>query len=449
MKCIAESKLAESVPVVHGVLATRRESKLMQFISHALERVRTETPIRCFRIFVSDAQYRYTNGNLLDPRMEDFAIPEYELPQVSLTPLPEAASQGLEPIDHCIVISRSPLLAISQENYESEAAKIARLFAEDEGHSKSFLAERSDSDILRCCGMVLYSGQGCDLLFKLPPGSKPFPRTLRQALTDPGSNGPLHPLSDRIRFVIRMVSGLLVVHSLGLVHKRVHPETIIVVEPLDMAETDVFPHRLGHPYLTSLQLARTDNGKTKRLRYQEALTHRSIYIHPRDQYPEPRLGCRTDSEQDRRLDEYRPRDDVFSLGVCMFEVVCWRSLLIWKERPEVRYDDYVHDNNFVPLSDDLEAWKGLTPGGRAKRKAATLIDHVTEKVPKALGKRVGKGVADIIVSFLRAGYEDEAFGVSLRGKNDAEVGLFFLNQALKSLRAIYKEMLKSERSKRK
>ncbi|EJC97372.1 uncharacterized protein FOMMEDRAFT_163702 [Fomitiporia mediterranea MF3/22] len=78
--------------------------------------------------------------------MEDFAIPEYALPRASLVPIPQAAQHGLEPIEHLIIICRSPLLAISEENYESEAAKIARLFAEDKGHSKSFLANRPDED---------------------------------------------------------------------------------------------------------------------------------------------------------------------------------------------------------------------------------------------------------------------------------------------------------------
>ena len=305
----------------------------MQFVADALERVHSEAPVRTFRIHVPHADYAYEDGELLDWNVEDHPIPEYNLPRVSLRPLPHSASRGFEPMENVIVISRSPLLAISEEHYESEALKLARLFAEDKEHEKSFLVDRPDSDVLRCCGMVLYPGRGCDLLFKLPPGSDPRPSTLRQILTDPSSKNPLHPLSDRIKFCIRLVSGLLIVHSLGLVHKRIHPETIVVVQPLGMAETDTFPYRIGHPYLTSLQLARTDNGKTKLLKYEHAIIHRGIYLHPRDQYIETHRG---EGTCERRLDEYRQRDDIYSAGVCLFEVMCLRSLLIWKDHPEVQ-----------------------------------------------------------------------------------------------------------------
>ncbi|KAL5531077.1 hypothetical protein ACEPAG_3953 [Sanghuangporus baumii] len=445
IKCIAESKFAATVPKNYGIPATRHESKLMQFVACALERVRANVPIRVFRIYVPDAQYEYGDGELLDSNMAEHPIPEYNLPRMSLRPLPQAAAQGLEPIENCIVVSRSPLLAMSDEHYESEAIKLVRLFADDEEHDKGFLVNRSDSDVLRCCAMVLYPGQGCDLLFKLPPGSHPRPQTLRQLLTYEQARSPVHPLSDRIRFCIRIVSGLLIVHSLGLVHKRIHPETIVVVDPLGMAETDTYPHRLGHPYLTSLQLARTDNGKTKRLKYEHAIIHRGIYLHPRDQYIEDQPGQKT---SERRLDEYRQRDDIYSAGVCLFEVMCFRSLLVWKDPPAVRFADYVYDDTFVPLSNNHEAWKGLSSAERAKKRAAVLIDHVREKVPQALGRRLGKQAAETIVSFLRAGYEDEAFGVSLRDRSESEASLFFLSHALRCLRDIHRELIRREKKRR-
>ncbi|EJD00182.1 uncharacterized protein FOMMEDRAFT_159829 [Fomitiporia mediterranea MF3/22] len=145
------------------------------------------------------------------------------------------------------------------------------------------------------------------------------------------------------------------------------------------------------------------------------------------------------------------RDDIFSTGVCLFEVICFRSLLAWKEKGKTEAQlrgDYVYDDSFVPLSDGRDEWKELTPGERARRKAAVLIENVKEKVPKVLGQRIGKQVAEIIVSFLRAGYDNEAFGVSLKDKSDTEVSLFFLSEALKCLREIHRKMIDSERKKR-
>ncbi|KAH8111755.1 hypothetical protein DFH11DRAFT_1546351 [Phellopilus nigrolimitatus] len=62
---------------------------------------------------------------------------------------------------------------------------------------------------------------------------------------------------------------------------------------------------------------------------------------------------------------------------------------------------------------------GGTIGERARKKAKLLIEHVTQKMPPILGE----GFTEVIVSCLRAGYDDDALGVSLRTKSEAEYKL--------------------------
>ncbi|KAH8111765.1 hypothetical protein DFH11DRAFT_1512543, partial [Phellopilus nigrolimitatus] len=90
---------------------------------------------------------------------------------------------------------------------------------------------------------------------------------------------------------------------------------------------------------------------------------------------------------------------------------------------------------YLPLSDNAKTWVGLEADVKAQRKTSLLIDHVKQNVPAVLGE----GFSEIIVSFLRAGYDDEAFGVSLETKSETEVSLVFFSRALEKLQEIYEE----------
>ncbi|KAH8115220.1 hypothetical protein DFH11DRAFT_91823 [Phellopilus nigrolimitatus] len=431
-KCLAESRGAPCLTIPDGPRVVGRESRLMQLVVSAKERLRTETPVTEISIEFPWSQYEYTDRRMVDSYMRGSRIWEYGFTSASLKPKSDVLGDTDMPeYNNCLVIHRGEGIMLSYRRYKEEALKLVRLFAEESSHSKGFLAHRPEGDVLRCCPIIVTSpGNGCDLLFKLPPASNPFPLTLRRLLMDERSLKPLHPLGDRVDFAIHLVSGLLVVHSLGLVHKRVHPETIVVVEPLTMTERDRFPYKLGHPYLSSLQLARTDDGITNMEPYQEALERRRIYLHPRDQ------GVDTISPE-RRFDPYRAQDDIYSLGICLFEVALWRSLLVWKG--DMRDPDYVHDNSFVPLEASLGMWVGLNAKERAEKRSELFITHVKEKVPPVLGN----DFADVIISFIRAGYDNRVFGVSLATKSEAEVNLFFLKKALTKLKTIRRKLMQA------
>ncbi|KAH8111752.1 hypothetical protein DFH11DRAFT_1858907 [Phellopilus nigrolimitatus] len=431
-KCLAESRGAPSLTIPRGTRAIGRETQFMQLVASAKERLRTEMPIAEISIGFPWSQYQYTDQRMVDSYMKGTRLREYAFTHASLKPKSDVpGGADLPEYNNCLIIPRWEGLVLPYRRYKEEALKIARFFAEESSYSKVFLTHRPEGDVLRCCPIIVTSpGNGCDLLFKLPPASNPFPVTLRRLLMDERSLNPLHPLADRVEFAIHLVTGLLVVHSLGLVHKRIHPETIVVVEPLTMTERDRFPYKLGHPYLSSLQFARTDDGETSLEPYEEALSRRRIYIHPRDQ------GISALSPE-RRFDPYRAQDDIYSLGVCLFEVALWRSLLVWKG--DMRDPDYVHDNNLLPLEESLEMWKGLNAKERAEKRSELLIEHVKERVPPILGN----DFSDVIVSFIRAGYDNRAFGVSLVGKSEAEAGLFFLSKALTKLKAIRKKLIEA------
>ncbi|EJD00198.1 uncharacterized protein FOMMEDRAFT_159866 [Fomitiporia mediterranea MF3/22] len=146
IKCVAESSLTALLPIVNSVPVERRETRLIRFVARAQYCVQNNNPINYYEMNVPNAQYEYKDFVLLNSHMEDFVIPEYALLQASLVPGLHAMQKGLEPIEHLIVICRSALLAISEENYESEAARIARLFARDEEHSLQIVRTRTFCD---------------------------------------------------------------------------------------------------------------------------------------------------------------------------------------------------------------------------------------------------------------------------------------------------------------
>ncbi len=73
-------------------------------------------------------------------------------------------------------------------------------------------------------------------------------------------------------------------------------------------------------------------------------------------------------------------DDIFALGVCLFEVGLWRSLFVWDGKR-----NYVHDDAFVPLSDTCGKWDGMGISEKAEARTNELIRVVEEILPGAMG----------------------------------------------------------------
>lgn len=288
-------------------------------------------------------------------------------------------------------ILRGKYICYSRSNDadENESMNLARLFADDEENqsgSNQFGTFRGDGDMLRL-GAVVRTRSALQYIIKVPPGSTKV-HTLRTLLLD-GRPTPLHPIAERVKFAIRLATSVLVVHSLGLVHKRIHPESILVI---DADGDEEFPYALGYPYLVGFHLSRSVNAKTSFITDLHALAKRGIYSHPRDQVAQ-------------RTEKYSMISDIFSLGVCLFEIALWRSLFIVDPDGKSR-KDYVPDKSpgFEKLADDYYK-KGTPLSQRAKAKTEELIRIAKVEIPKTLGDRF----ADVVVACLRAGYPDSPF----------------------------------------
>ncbi len=114
-------------------------------------------------------------------------------------------------------------------------------------------------------------------VFKVPPGSAKI-HTLRTLLLDKqesvgGRPIPLHPIAERVKLSIRLATSVLVVHSLGLVHKLIQPESILVIDADGLEE---FPYTLGYPYLVGFHLSRSKDGRTDYMKVAKP----GIYSHP-------------------------------------------------------------------------------------------------------------------------------------------------------------------------
>lgn len=300
---------------------------------------------------------------------------------------------------NCVFVDRG----IWNEKEAEDTLRLGRLFADEEDNasrsSSNLFRSREDGDMLRCIAAVRILRKSF-LVFQLPQGSASEPKTLRTLLLDKRGTSefgryPLTSLVDRAKLALRMATAIFVVHSLGLVHKQVNPETILMVE--SAASSKRFPRRLGYPYLIAFHTAHRELDSTAGPdldpsdigQYITDAAHRDIYYQPR--FREGRL---------RRNDRPRMLDDIFALGVCLFEVGLWRSLFVWDGKR-----NYVHDDAFVPLSDTCGKWDGMGISEKAEARTNELIRVVEEILPGAMGPVYTKAV----VACLRAGTEDSPF----------------------------------------
>lgn len=323
------------------------------------------------RYYDDHMKFVYVDKNATDSSTQgqvlcgDF-VPKYEDPN-------DEVGKHLESYRRCIFINRGPM-----EGSQREASQaLARSFSVEQDDVEVSDKRREDGDMLRCVAMANVDGN-CILLFKLPPGSSSNPMTLRTALLDPraASGGYiLHPISDRVKLATRLTTAVFVLHSLGLVHKRINPEKILLVESAGGGSSQSFPKRLGYAYLVAFHSSREIDGYTELYSHREEAALRGIYFHFRDQ----------DTERNHR---FTIKDDIYSLGVCLFEIALRRSLFVWS--PTKR--DYVYDDSFVGLSDNAEKLRDLNEGERPLARAEELIRVAEERIPGVLGHSFTKAV---------------------------------------------------------
>jgi len=116
---------------------------------------------------------------------------------------------------------------------------------------------------------------------------------------------PQPSLNFRIHLCSQLAEAVLQTHKLGLVHKHIRPENVLLFSKAD----DPFPTT----YLSGWQYARNvDSGVTRLVG--ESLWQRLMYQHP-------------ERQSEHVEDEYCMGHDIYSLGVCMLEILTWDPLV--------------------------------------------------------------------------------------------------------------------------
>ncbi len=141
------------------------------------------------------------------------------------------------------------------------------------------------------------------LIFDTPKESANVkPQTLRARLVD--CSKPPPSLTERIRIAQTLVASVMILHSLGIVHRFMNPEGILLFSKEGPSSS------LGDLYLLGLGQSRPDFGKTGNLQEDREFREK-LYI-----LTNPRT-CK-----------YEMRHDVFSLGVCLLEIALWQPFFI-------------------------------------------------------------------------------------------------------------------------
>lgn len=213
-------------------------------------------------------------------------------------------------------LSDSDIL-IAQGNYGSHGQRIVSDFVcETKTHENDFkfLSTKLSKDSLQGQEGVLpvlgyrqplqNSPDGTkmfQLVFELPVG--PDRNSLSHLLhTRPGPD-----LVERLALCRKLVIATKTVHSIGLVHKALQSRSILILS------TPGAPLSTAKAYLQDWTCAREVSGTTAELG--EGVWPKRIYQHPERQgeYAEA---------------AYEPRHDIYSLGVCMLEILLWTPFVV-------------------------------------------------------------------------------------------------------------------------
>lgn len=139
---------------------------------------------------------------------------------------------------------------------------------------------------------------GVRLLFTIPDGCFGSASSLRKALLDGHLEQSLNARFRLAKLLARSVSFL---HSAGIVHKNIRPETVLLLMP----NSGPAPETIGTPFLVGFERFRHADDHT--FMVEDGDWRKDLYRHPRRQgeYPEER---------------YRMQHDIYSLGVCLLEI---------------------------------------------------------------------------------------------------------------------------------
>ncbi|KAF4545343.1 hypothetical protein BFW01_g9978 [Lasiodiplodia theobromae] len=240
--------------------------------------------------------------------------------------------------------------------------------------------------------------------------TRDFPATLSSSYrTQPR----LPSLNYRMGICYQLASAVLQTHTLGLVHKNIRPDNIILINTGDGGDPTLF--------LIGWQYARRSENPVTFL-HGDTSIEKKIYRHSARQAP---LAERA----------YTMADDIYSLGVCMLEVLTWKPLIVPGRHSRLSEQfwetfhglDISDDSQSIGEEDGSEA--ALSPGHIQR----TLVRMSEEYVPAMSGMKMA-----LLIKSMLTHLDDEDrndFKVTVE-KNNREVALEFVDGILKVIRDI-------------
>ncbi|KAH0565066.1 hypothetical protein GP486_001548 [Trichoglossum hirsutum] len=231
---------------------------------------------------------------------------------------------------------------------------------------------------------------------------------------------PKPSLNTRINLCCWLAEAVLQTHKLGLVHKNIRPENVL----LSSISYDINRNEPFLPtFLSGWHYARSVDSKVTSL-VGEDTWQRAIYQHPE------RLGKHVD-------DEYCMGHDIYSLGVCMLEILLWDPLIITTGDGDLQeasvcqsfttiFDQHEQGQEAQQVSSDMERLTQIP-----KTVQRTLL-HMTETlIPAAAGGRM-KGLVCQCLTCLDAEASLGLFNVS-QEREDKDVAVGFVDTVLKDI----------------
>lgn len=230
-----------------------------------------------------------------------------------------------------------------------------------------------------------------------------------------------YTLESRVALALHLARAVLVIHSLGLVHKNIRSDTIVV-----LATDHSQPGVLGIPCILGWGLARDEEEESGMsglpMPYFEEGFDASIYRHPKH-------------DVERRTEKMQMRDDVYSLGVCLLEIALWRPFASTR-----------HDFS-GPMSSQLRDLQGMLKDSR--RAGGELSRRLVDIAKKWVPVTMGSVFADVVVTCLECWEEDtedndenkydddEEEEIRRHLSSEARISIKFSKRVVKKLARIY------------
>lgn len=320
--------------------------------------------------------------------------------------------------------TRGLFLLEVRESPEADIRSFAETLASARGPATS-----SANGVLTCAGYRNADERSqtgkYHLVFALPAKHE-IENSLQRLMQDCSSTPRAVPpsLNQRVDLCYQLSNAVLQVHKLNLVHKNINsinilavkptaaapgPTTQAVAQPAAQATTQQQPERTI--FLADWHLVRKASLASSFAREKD--WWRRLYQHP-------------SRHVQNIVEEYTMNHDIYSLGVCMIEILLWQSLLVKTDEA----NSPVPSQLLQPVVDEVIAGLGLDQGQNPVTAFGDLdgemVQDILTKIAEAhLPSAVGTRLTELVVNCLTV--LEGSFGpISFAGQSALETTSNFM-----------------------